>query len=415
MAITINQRPHLLAPLGNNNIWSITSDITTLVYVLLTVKDGATGRVITKKKLYIKPNSSFIEFDLKEVLKDSINNDVVIGFNTLYTILSVPNYQLEFNEYFINNDVLISGNTFVDDEIHYYFNGELNPMEYARYSSNVYNLNQNQTAKYLTNHVDIKQVEYEQKESLSIFNVDGMDVNVIITCYNNQSVVGTITESIEGVVGQRIDINMSPSYISSRVGEVEFSTYKIELVDTNNKILTKEKFYQIEDDCKTTPLYIYYKNDLGGWDSVKLNNPIETFTTTKNYLNSLPSFSSSKFNNAKKLINKSSTYSYTAFSELLNDNESLLIRELISSSEVYVVIDEYLVEVIVDSNKYKVLQRHTNAGKKGRFELTFTSPFSLLKIKEMIAEYRRGNIDQLNYIMNNFWSLVNPNNTIKII
>src|SRR5690606_18956550 len=107
-------------------------------------------------------------------------------------------------------------------------------------------------------------------------------------------------------------------------------TYKIELVDTNNKILTKVMMYKIEDDCKTTPLFIYYKNDLGGWDSLKLNNPIETFTTTKNYLNSLPSFSSSKFKNAKKLINKSSTYSYTAFSELLNDNESLLIRELIS-------------------------------------------------------------------------------------
>src|SRR5690606_20937640 len=110
-----------------------------------------------------------------------------------------------FIEYFINNDVLISGNTLVDDNIHYYFNGELNPMEYTRYSSNDYNLNQNDVARYLTNGVDLKKVEYGQKESLSIFNIEGINVNVIVKCYNNQSIVGTISESIEGVVGQRID------------------------------------------------------------------------------------------------------------------------------------------------------------------------------------------------------------------
>ena len=93
MAITILKRPHLISPVGNENVWSVTSSLLTLVYIVVTVKDAVSNGVITKKKVYQRPNTLSIDFDLADVLSDALKEVNVMNFNVLCETSLIQSYK----------------------------------------------------------------------------------------------------------------------------------------------------------------------------------------------------------------------------------------------------------------------------------------------------------------------------------
>lgn len=394
MAITINKRPHKIASSGNTNSWIVTSDIPSLVYLMVTLKEATTNGIVAKKKVYKKPNSSAIEFDVSDIIKN-LSESVLFNNVDIVSSSFLPAYKIEIEEWFINYDVLTTAPKYIDSEVHYFFEGNINEFDYLSFHYYKYNLKQGAKALFLTNNEPIKEVVIGQKEVLKIFNTDLISSKLKISYFTvDGDILKDVVISIPN--GTVNTFNVSPSVILnhpiiSGTEEEDFvSIYKVEVLDVNDVAISESRIYKIvNQDCNLKPTHIIYKNPLGGWDSVKFLNRVETISVIKNtmngYMGSTRFTSDGKYSNGKLHINTTTVTSYTATSELLSDVQSKLIKELLYSNKVYVVYGQYLIEISIDTNKYKVLQRHINSGKKSRFEISFTSPISLESLDGMVT------------------------------
>lgn len=393
MSITINKRPHRISSSSNNNIWSVSSDIPTLVYLMVIVKEAVTGGIVAQKKVYRKPNQQSIQFDVSDILIN-LGESVLVNNNNFISTSTLPSYKIEIEEWFVNLDIITTAPKYIDNQTHYFFESSINDIDYLTYTSNLYNLNANDKAKFLSNGQAIKKVSTQAKEVLKIFNVDSIVARLKVSCYDGD---GDFLKDvvIDLPMASVYTLNASPSVllnhpdIKDSEEENFIGIYKVVLINSANEEISESKIYQLyEEKCSIKQTHIVYKNSVGGWDSIKFNNRVETISITKSTMNKFlgynPIADDGKYFNSKQNINTTLQNTYTATSDLLDDVDSKLMKELLLSNKVYVVLGQYLIEIYVDTNKYKVLQRHTYGGKKARFEVSFSSPISIEKLDGML-------------------------------
>jgi len=98
----------------------------------------------------------------------------------------------------------------------------------------------------------------------------------------------------------------------------------------------------------------------------------------------------------------------------LSDHDASLIKELLIANKVYIEIEGYFVEIAIDVKTYKVLQQRNNGFKRSRLTIDFSVAFSIDLFKQILIANRDEN-PQINYILSNFWSLVENDKGIEII
>jgi len=414
MAITITGQPNNINPSGNTNKWEFTSDSSQLIYCIVEVKEPITGKIIAKKKVFPKPLATELFVDLSSVLTNVveaklINSNDVVGTSNLYA------YELTITEYLINSSTgLIAVGSNISTGTKYVFDGEMGLMDYLKYQPNKYNINTTlNKAVFLSNKANINYVSEEQKEFLKIFDTAKIGKKVKVTKYVNN--VGSDTFYDIPTAGNVININVSPEILFP-TGADNIDRYRVVIVDNDNIEVSDFKGYILRKDCNKNDFTLMYKNPLGAWDTFTFNNRVETLTINKTYLNksrAQTAINSVLFND-KELINVDTKYSYNAYSDVLSDHDASLIKELLIANKVYIEIEGYFVEIAIDVKTYKVLQQRNNGFKRSRLTIDFSVAFSIDLFKQILIANRDEN-PQINYILSNFWSLVENDKGIEII
>lgn len=414
MAITITGQPNNINPSDNPNKWEFTSDSSQMIYCIVEVKEPITGKIIAKKKVFPKPLATTMFVDLSSVLTNVveaklINSNEVVGTSSLYS------YELTITEYLINSTTgLVTVGSNISTGVKYVFDGEMGLMDFLKYQPNKFNINTTlNKAVFLTNKANINYVSAEQKEFLKIFDTAKIGKKVKVTKYVNN--VGTDNFYDIPTAGNVININVSPSILFP-TGTDNIDRYRVVIVDSDNIEVSDFKGYIIKRDCNKNDFNLMYKNPLGAWDTFTFNNRVETLTINKTYLNksrAQTAINSVLFND-KELINVDTKYSYNAYSDVLSDHDASLIKELLIANKVYIEIEDYFVEIAIDVKTYKVLQQRNNGFKRSRLTIDFSVAFSIDLFKQILIANRDEN-PQINYILSNFWSLVENDKGIEII
>ncbi|MDR2269375.1 MAG: hypothetical protein LBF27_00600 [Sphingobacterium sp.] len=414
MAITITGQPHNINPSNNTNKWEFSSDSSQLIYCIVEVKEPITGKIIAKKKVYPKPLATALSVDLSSVLTNVVesklnNSNDVVSTSNLY------GYELTITEYLINSTTgLVTVGNNISTGVKYVFDGEMGLMDYLKYQPNKFNINTTlNKAVFLSNKANINYVSAEQKELLKIFDTAKIGKKVKVTKYINN--VSTDTLYDIPTAGNVININVSPSILFP-TGADNIERYRVVIVDNDNIEVSDFKGYIIKRDCNKNDFTLIYKNPLGAWDTFTFNNRVETLNINKTYLNKSRAQTAvdSVLFNDKELINVDSKYSYNAYSDVLSDHDASLIKELLIANKVYIEIEDYFVEIAIDVKTYKVLQQRNNGFKRSRLTIDFSVGFSIDLFKQILIANRDEN-PQINYILSNFWSLVENDKGIEII
>ena len=411
MAINITHEPQRINPSGNLNTWVINSDEPNLLYYYVTVEDAYSLKRITRKKLYPKPNTvnNTVMFNVSDALKEA-SESVLITNNNVINITKAPAYTIMVEEVVKHQSGMngtewgthIGGWAVGSLDRYHYFDSQLNVIDYVGYHSNTYNINNDpeKKAKFLSNDQTVKRITTTQKEYLKIFNIDKIATKMLVQLYDTdgdflESVTIGIPDNSE-IEFPVVSINVTPSVILNH-SSISADTksiagqYKVTLLSATDVEVSESRLYiMYEDKCTLKETNVIYKNIMGGYDSVKFLNRIETINVSKTYLNTamnkgITYSTDGKYLNNKDVITTDVVTSYLAFSDWLDDYESKQIKQLIMSPKVYVVVNNLLVEVTVENKTYKVSQRHTNGGKKNRLELQFTAPFSIDKLEEVLS------------------------------
>ncbi|WP_286775003.1 MULTISPECIES: hypothetical protein [Sphingobacterium] len=404
MAITITGQPHTISPNGNLNTWMFTSDNPNIIYCVLTMTKAQSTDIIAKKKVFPKPLTNVLSVDVSNVLKN-LAESILNNSNEVITLSYLPEYNVKIEEYILDPATgnITAGDT-TNEYSNYFFESEENVIDFFGYDSNKYNIQpyrgpQDTTpkAKYLTNQQQVKNITTQQKEFLKIFDLNRQGQKLKVSLYDSDNdllldvLIPIQRQGSENV----INLNVSPLAILSHQliknnDEVNIThTYKVVVLDGSNNEVSESRIYTMQESCQLRERNIVYKNVLGGWDSIIINNSIETLTTAKTYINRPISRNNTysqdgKFFGNKDVISNNNTYSYTASSNYLDDYESNLAKEIITSNKVYVGVDDFMVEITVDNKTYKVLQQHLNGYKRNRLDLQYTAPFSIQKLQSVI-------------------------------
>ncbi len=403
MAITIIQEPQLISPNGNLNTWMFISDNPNLIYCVLTMTKAQSNDIIAKKKVFAKPLNNVLSVDVSNVLKN-LAESVLVNNNEVITLSNLPEYYLKIEEFIIDP---ITGNITTGDSTtsaKYFFESEENVIDFYGYTENKYNIqpyrgpeDTTPKAKFLTNQQSVKTITTQQMEFLKIFDLNGHGQNLKVSLYDGDNdLLLDVSIPIEREGGENvINLNVSPLTILNHplikdTDEASIThTYKIVIADSWNYEVSESRIYSMTESCQLRERNIIYKNAFGGFDSLIVNNATETLTTAKTYINRSNTRNNmysqdGKFFSNKDVINSNNTYSYTASSGYLDDYESNLAKEVITSNKVYIGVEEFLVEVTVDNKSYKVMQQHLNGYKRNRLDLQYTAPFSLQKLVAVI-------------------------------
>ncbi len=405
MAITIIKKPHQISPNGNLNTWMFSSDNPNIIYCVLTMTKGQSNDIIAKKKVFPKPLTNVLSVDVSNVLKN-LAESVLNNSTEVITLSNLPAYNVKIEEFIIDPATgnITAGDT-INEYSNYFFESEENVIDFFGYDSNKYNIqpykgpsNTDPKAKFLTNQQQVKNITTQQKEFLKIFDLNRHGQKLKVSLYDSDNDLlldVSIPIEREGVGKNVISLNVSPLTILNHpliknTDEASIThTYRIVITDAWDYEVSESRIYTMRESCQLRERNIVYKNVLGGWDSIIVNNSIETLTTAKTYINRPISRNNTysqdgKFFGNKDVINTNNTYSYTASSGYLDDYESNLAKEVITSNKVYIAVDDFMVEISVDNKSYKVMQQHLNSFKRNRLDLQYTAPFSIQKLQTVI-------------------------------
>lgn len=404
MAITIIQQPQKISPNGNLNTWAFSSDNSNLVYCVLTMVKNQSNDIIAKKKVFPKPLGNILSIDVSPILRN-LAESTLINNNEVVTVSKLPEYYLKIQEYIQDP---VTGDITAGEESSgyssYFFESEENVIDFYGYTSDKYNIqpykgpdNTDPKAKFLTNQKPVKTITTQQKEFLKIFDLyrHGQKLKVSLYDGDNDLLLDVNIPIVWQDYTNVINLNVSPLVLFNHplikdTDEASIThTYKIVILDAWGYEISESRIYSMIESCQLREKNIIYKNSLGGFDSIIVNNSVETLTTTKTYINRSNTRNNmysqdGKFFGLKDIINSNNTYSYTASSGYLDDYESNLAKELITSNKVYIGVVEFLVEISVDNKTYKVMQQHVNGFKRNRLDLQFTAPFSIQKLNAVI-------------------------------
>lgn len=392
MAITLIKKPHTISPNGNLNTWMFSSDNPNLIYCVLTMTKAQSTDIIAKKKVFPKPLTNVLSVDVSNVLKN-LAESVLNNSNEVITLSNLPAYNVTIEEYTIDpntGDITAGAKMNVAGD-NYFFESEENGIEFMTYTSSRHNLNTDNKAKFLTNQQSVKTITTAQKEFLKIFDTKKVGKYVRIGFYDEFYDLVRSMEIPISNTGNVININLNPELLFAVEDDMLLvKMYKVTVLDSSKADISEPRVYNLIESCEKRERNIIFKNSIGGWDSIIVNNSIETLTTTKTYINRNTNNThtkDNKFYGNKDVINTNNTYSYTASSGYLDDYASNLAKEVITSNKVYIGVDDFMVEITVDNKTYKVLQQHVNGFKRNRLDLQYTAPFSIVKLQSVINAY----------------------------
>lgn len=387
--ISIVKAPSAYTPVGNPILFQVTSNNPDIVYFLVQVVETGTGNTIINQKYYIRPDYiNGVSFNLSDVLSNLVDTQINNSGEVVAVALtgSTISYRLIITEKLNQSGTIVSGAVYnnVADKFTVW-NAELSRLLFTGYVQDEYVANSNIPAKFLSMKDQISKQSGTSTEHLYFVNRGDLAKQCRIRTFDSAGVQNHFYLA-PIPTGDMVRLNVSPKVIHN-LYNTDFSNvghYRVDLLNASGNVVSEEKVYKyVTYKCTLLPINLLFTNSLGGLESFTFFNPIESMTIGKTSLktnilqmnNGIYSDNSNGvLNESDKVINVISTATFKVFSDVLTDNETIMLKELITAPKVFVELSDNktLVPVTITNNSYNVALRRTNGFKLNRLEISFS-------------------------------------------
>lgn len=382
MAITFIQTPQKYTPANNDILIQVQSDSLNLAYFLAEVKDSA-GLIISTLKLRPTPlNKKGAFFNLVNVL--SAQTTFVKSDNIIEYTNDVYKYSVRLTSYIINASGLIvaSGEESVLSD-RYIFNAELPLDEYSTYDYTRYACTSTGTGRFLTNKP--KQCDMSPLTTEYLYYLNDARASKVRFLFNYLSgavVEKTFNLDITKTMGR---INISPIILEANsIDLTDLKYYTVDLLDASNLVAVHPVYRYINKTCSISNVQLFWTNQLGGIDSYLFKNLRESINNTKITVGSSPykmgasnqyaTYSGNVYNPTEVTLKSDTTSTYTVVSEYLNKDEAKWITTIITSKQVWILLENGKVYPIQIKDTGATIQDTRYTGSLNQFEVSFTAP-----------------------------------------
>ena len=406
--ITIIRTPLQLAGAINEIIFAISSNNNNVINYVVKVYNASDNTIISKHKIFCAPKTINSFIDLKSILGNYTSTQMILvdDFNT--SVKGDIDYYITVAGLNANGDTI---ETMITSEIYTAINANFDSI--LGENSIDYNINEQSKGYFLTpfNNSYFQNYTIYQPVILYYYTDVPTKIKNLELFINDEIKIEKEVVASKGI--NRLfftvnDIINNSNYLIDRVNKVE-----IRLKEGENYI-SQSIFLKINDVCNSNDdLNFVLSNDVGGVDVISLDKKslsLQHLTEKTSYL----SYSPASFTTANKTINVIDKYEYTISSNVLNSNQFLILQsEIISSKDVFLKINNNYLPVIITTSSMQ-MSRQKNINKRITISFTINTK-SLMLLNSSNTENNRNVNPQLQYIINNFWSLVNNNKGIEII
>jgi hypothetical protein len=382
MAITFIKAPQKYTPSNNDILFQVESDSLNLAYFIAEVKNSA-GTIISKLK--IRPTPLYKKgafFNLTNILTTQttlVKTDNIVEYTT-----DVQAYSVRVTTY--SNDVSLGVLPTGDENTYtgtFIFNGQL-PMDiFSSYDYTSYVATATGVGRFLTNKPVQTNIAPIGTEYLYYLN----DARANKVQFKFYYVSGTVvTKNVAVTVSQKLGrINISPLVLEATGTDLtDLQYYTVALLDSANATAVQPVYRYLKITPSITNLQMYWKNDLGGVDTYLFKNIRESISNIKITAKGSPyKLSSTNVygDNDKNIyyptdvnLQSDTITTYTVVSEYLTNEEAKWITGIISSKEVFVLLQNGKVYPVQVKDTGATIQNTRYTGQLNQFEVSFTAP-----------------------------------------
>jgi hypothetical protein len=386
--ISITNQPNTFTPASNPVIFQLTSSNPNVIGFIVDVLAVPTDLLIYKGVYNVSPNfNNGAYFNLSKVLENVVDYQLNPDLTTIASSIgqSIKSYRLKITERIISGSTIVNGDEYddIDDKL-YIWNAELNRLKFSHYNQDDYVMNDNQPAKFLTNKPNYAKQSSTSLEYLYYLN-DDIATDVLIKTYypNGTTYTANVLPLPESVMGR---LSVSPKVLVNEL-PIDFDnvgSYTVALVNASGDLVSEIRTYKYQPDKSyQEPINLLWLNTLGGVDSFTFYNPRESVnvskTTIKKQIYKMVGIDYTDkingiYNPEEEVLNVVNTSTYKVISNPLSDLESVWLKSLIESKQVWIELDNgELFPISVKNTSYDVLLKKYNTDKLNRLELEFTA------------------------------------------
>jgi len=402
--ITINSAPALFNGAYNDNTFDIVSDNNNVIHFNVELYNSFNDSLIGRFKYFKAPGESGVSFSINQILIDYTATEIKNGNNIFYNLNGGFSYYLKITGIDSSN-VLIEPaitseiNTVIDGYFDL-FNNDLPEnfiVDGVRQGKFLTDFNSN-ISQFVTTTQPIFYYLYSTIEN----------ENILLNFSTNKGLTGSRVINLkEGINSIKIKVE---DFVSSDLDTFTFhlSFGQIQITESITLGIIKA--------CKDKNLSIIYQNKKGGYDSLSIEKAslklLKSATKTSIQNNKQNQLINGVYTSDRRVFKVNERFTYNVITSYLTKEEEIIHSNIISSKSVFIVLPDNLLLPINILNDSINVDFKTN--KRRRINLSFDAqtPSFLNEKKNTIV---RNAIEQLNYIINNFYSIINPDNPITII
>lgn len=395
MAITINQQPDTYSPVYNPLVFVVTSDNTAETNFNYIIDVYWNSTLQTRHRMPARPDNGKCVFDVSKILESQVTHDIDIETED-FTLNSNSylKFQVKFGEeYDVAGDLTLFTDLTISNDI-WAFNAALDYFDFVYYASVDYVLDDS-SRKFLTNAPLSNRIRLTDNQSLySVFSTSVANYNKqFYKVYNASGVVqngGTpysLVNSVSSAADKFIKVPVGPAILNSIFANIiqEGYTYETWAVQGSTQISEKRTFIVDTQCTKYTPYRLHFLNQLGGFDSFNfiLASKEDSRIDRVKYKRLLGSMSGSSFvysktDRGENILSTTVTDSITINSNWISEEESVWLKELITSPIVFHELNGELLPISITDSKYEVKRRVTDK----LFNLSLTFNYSVVNNRQ---------------------------------
>jgi hypothetical protein len=366
--ITINQQPDTYSPVYNPLIFVATSDNTAEDNFNYIVDVYWSGVLQTRHRLPARPDNGLLLFDASEIVQAQVTHNFSYNDGFFQNSSSYLKFQVKFGEEYdtagvsaVHADLATSNNI-------YAINAAISPDDFTFWDSTNFLLT-GSSSRFLTNAPIIQKTR--SGESAWLYSIASSPANydrLQVKKYNASGLIATATipNTYNGASDVNTHLKVGVGYINIEVSLgggylVGATYYTVQAINSTGTAKSELRRFDIVTNCERyTPVRLHFLNKLGGFDSFTFTKVSKDSSNIERsgYKKKSGSFSGSSYvytlsDQEDITSNVTLKDSLLINSDFLSEEESLWLKELVSSPVVFQEISSGFKPVTITDAKYE--------------------------------------------------------------
>lgn len=388
--ITVVRKPQLFTPSDNPSIFQFESDIPSITYFKVEVLEADTNAVISIFNIDVRPDyPTGSTVDLSRVISNAVKWEINNSISILTLPVSKPilKYRVKVTEYGMVAGVLesLSPTVTIPGSFNIW-NSKLDRFTFNKFIYTNHVITTGLPVKFLTYKPNRTVVNDLSSEQLYFMHEGQTELYVVVKTYNSSNtLLQTYKEGVSDLsTHQMFRIQVSPKSLGQTMivnfSGVAYYTVHIEGALAVKKSETRTYVYE-KLSCHIEPQNLFWINSLGGVDTYQFANVDEvnniTRTTIKKNEYQIVNEDYTErngdiLNPTEEIVDVKQEGNYTAYTQIISDEESKWLNELFISEQAFVELsDGSLIPVIVTNTSYAIQKQKKNKSSYNTTQVTY--------------------------------------------